>query len=114
MHSSLGRYENLNLDIAEIFKPIIVDKLIFKLVNKHIIDSRLHFTKKDKSVLLNSVLLNKEGKRIFITQLNKKLYSKIKIKDTKYTYYELIHEEIMKILRYFKTQQEYIPYKYRI
>ncbi|WP_296883666.1 CRISPR-associated endonuclease Cas1 [Thomasclavelia sp.] len=109
LHSSLRRYENLNLDIAEIFKPIIVDKLIFKLVNKHIIDSKLHFTKKGKSVLLN-----KEGKRIFITQLNKKLYSKIKIKDTKYTYYQLINEEIMKILRYFKTQQEYVPYKYRM
>ena len=109
LHSSLRRYENLNLDIAEIFKPIVIDKVIFLLVNKHMIDSKLHFKKNGKSVLLN-----KEGKKIFITQINKKLYSKVKIKEKNYTYYELIREEVLKILRYFKTQQEYVPYKYRM
>ena len=109
LHSSLRRYENLNLDIAEIFKPIVIDKVIFLLVNKHMIDSKLHFEKNGKSVLLN-----KEGKKIFITQINKKLYSKVKIKEKNYTYYELIREEVLKILRYFKTQQEYVPYKYRM
>lgn len=109
LHSSLRRYENLNLDIAEIFKPIVIDKVIFLLVNKHMIDSKLHFEKNGKSVLLN-----KEGKKIFITQINKKLYSKVKIKEKNYTYYELIREEVLKILRYFKTQQEHVPYKYRM
>lgn len=34
LHSAMRRYENLNLDISEIIKPILVDKVIFSLINK--------------------------------------------------------------------------------
>ncbi len=44
LHSSLWRNENLNLDLAEIFKPIIIDRLIFTLINKRMIDATMHLT----------------------------------------------------------------------
>ncbi|WP_304962966.1 CRISPR-associated endonuclease Cas1, partial [Thomasclavelia cocleata] len=74
LHSATRRYENLNLDISEILKPILVDKIIFSLINKRIIDVKVHFEKRN-----NGVYLNKEGKYIFIDQLNKKLNSIITI-----------------------------------
>lgn len=37
LHASNNRYESLNLDIADIFKPVIVDKIIFSLINKKLL-----------------------------------------------------------------------------
>ncbi len=37
LHSTNDRRFSLNLDVAEIFKPIIVDRLIFSLVSKRVI-----------------------------------------------------------------------------
>mgnify|MGYP002533460772 FL=1 len=59
LHSANRRSQSLNLDIAELFKPIIIDRLIFSLINKHIIVANKHFTANDDG----SVLLNREGKK---------------------------------------------------
>lgn len=109
LHSAMRRYENLNLDISEIFKPILVDKVIFSLINKRIIDTKVHFEKRN-----NGVFLNKEGKYIFIDQLNKKLNSTITIDGKKISYQEILQQEVLKLLRYFKYDEEYEPFKYRM
>lgn len=109
LHSATRRYENLNLDISEILKPILVDKVIFLLINKRIIDAKVHFEKRN-----HGVFLNKEGKYIFIEQLNKKLNSTITINRKKITYQEILQQEVLKLLRYFKYGEEYEPYKYRM
>lgn len=64
---SEGRY-SLSLDISEAFKPIIVYKTIFDLVNNRRLQVMKHF---DKSV--NYCLLNEEGRRIFIEAFEKRL-----------------------------------------
>ncbi len=109
LHSATRRYENLNLDISEILKPILVDKIIFSLINKRIIDVKVHFEKRN-----NGVYLNKEGKYIFIDQLNKKLNSIITINNKKISYQEILRLEVLKLLRYFKYNEEYEPFKYRM
>jgi CRISPR-associated endonuclease Cas1 len=43
LHAANRRYESLNLDISEIFRPVIVEKVIFSLINKHMIAENLHF-----------------------------------------------------------------------
>lgn len=53
LHATNNRYESLNLDLADIFKPIIVDKVIFKIINKKIINKEIHFEKRDDGVFLN-------------------------------------------------------------
>ena len=55
-----GRF-SLSLDLCEVFKPIVVFKTIFDLVNKKKLVVTKHF---DKS--LNYALLNEQGKMIFI------------------------------------------------
>ncbi len=62
-----GRY-SLSLDISEAFKPIIVFKNIFDLVNNKKLQVEKHF---DKS--LNYALLNTEGKKIFIENYENRL-----------------------------------------
>lgn len=109
LHSAMRRYENLNLDISEIIKPILVDKVIFLLINKRIIDAKVHFEKRN-----NGVFLNKEGKYLFIDQLNKKLSSTITINNKKVSYQEILQQEVLKLLRYFKYGEEYEPFKYRM
>lgn len=109
LHSAMRRYENLNLDISEIIKPILVDKVIFSLINKRIIDAKVHFEKRN-----NGVFLNKEGKYLFIDQLNKKLSSTITINNKKVSYQEILQQEVLKLLRHFKYDEEYEPFKYRM
>ena len=57
---SEGRF-SLSLDISEVFKPIIVYKTIFDLVNNKRIQVAKHFEK-----TLNYCILNEEGRQIFI------------------------------------------------
>jgi len=60
LHSTNFRKFSLNLDVAEIFKPIIVDRVIFTLINKKMIDSR-HFIRE-----MNGIYLNDRGRAEFV------------------------------------------------
>jgi len=77
LHEPGERRYSLALDIAEIFKPIIVDKIIFKLINNKMIKEK-HFLKE-----LNFCYLNKKGRRLFLENFDKRLsmtifYQKLK------------------------------------
>ena len=60
---SEGRF-SLSLDISEVFKPIIVYKTIFDLVNNKRIQVAKHFEKS-----LNYCILNEEGRQILLKPL---------------------------------------------
>lgn len=66
---SEGRF-SLSLDLCEVFKPIIVYRTIFEVVNKKKLQVGKHFEKK-----LNYCLLNEEGKKIFVEALNERYES---------------------------------------
>jgi CRISPR-associated protein Cas1 len=57
---SEGRF-SLSLDMSEVFKPVIVYRTIFDLVNNRKLQVEKHFDKK-----VNYCLLNEEGRKIFI------------------------------------------------
>jgi len=61
LHELAERRFSLSLDISEAFKPIIVFKTIFDLVNNRRLQVDKHFEKK-----YNYCLLNEEGRDIFI------------------------------------------------
>ena len=65
VHASNSRNETFNLDIAEIFKPIIVDRAIFTVIHNLMITKKEHFYVNENG----AVLLNKIGKKIFISFL---------------------------------------------
>lgn len=108
LHATNNRSESLNLDIAELFKPIIVDRAIFTLINKNMITANDYFESTDEG----GIYLNKLGKKLFIEMLEEKLYQKVKYQNTYTSYDTLMRKEIQKILRYVLYQEKYKPYKY--
>ncbi len=108
VHATTSRSYSLNLDFADLFKPVVVDRVIFSLVNLLQIQKSLHFEKEDSGI----TYLNKTGKRIFISEFEDKLKDKIKVKDRNYTYKQLIEEEIHKFQRFLMNNENYKPYKY--
>lgn len=107
IHSAYKRNENLNLDIADIFKPIIVDRVIFTLINKNMINITDFEVDKNKGVYIVS-----EARRIFIQEFNRKLSSKININGKNTTYLNLLTNEINKIKNYYLKKEKYKSYKY--
>lgn len=107
LHSANRRSQSLNLDIAELFKPIIIDRLIFSLINKHIIVANKHFTANDDG----SVLLNREGKSVFISAFKDKLSQKIDVKGEKLSYAQMISREVWNLRGYILQGDKYTPFK---
>ncbi len=108
LHSTNTRSESLNLDLAELFKPILVDRTIFTLINKRMIHSKEHFEdSKD-----GGIYLNKAGKSLFLRELEKKIYQTVQVGNLQRTYEYLMREEVQKILRAVLRDENYKPYKY--
>jgi len=70
LHEPLERRYSLALDMADIFKPITVFRVILRLVNRRQIREE-HFNR-DVGVLLND-----EGLRVFIDELNSELSKRV-------------------------------------
>lgn len=108
VHSTSRRAQTLNLDVADIFKPILVDRTIFTLINRRILSIERDFvTNEDGSVYLSNT-----GKRIFIGEFCNKLYQKITENGKAITYDTKIKQEINKLYRYYVKGEVYKPYKY--
>ncbi len=109
IHSTNRRSESLNLDLADIFKPIVVDKVIFTLINRGGINSKLHFSYEGEAVYLNG-----EGKTLFLQELEDKLRAQITVGDIQTSYEGLIRREINKIYRTVVYGEKYKPFKYQL
>ena len=106
LHATNRRQESLNLDIAEIFKPLVVDRTIFSLINLHMLLPE-HFRREENG----AVYLTENGKRIFLRQFYDKLDSTQTIKEEVLSYDQLIRREIYSLIRYFKGNGPYKPFK---
>lgn len=106
LHTTNFRRFTLNLDVAEIFKPIIVDRTIFNLVNKSIIKAQ-HFESK-----LDGVVLNEKGREIFIREMDERLKTSFHHRgiDKHITYRHLIRLELYKIEKHLIGEEEYQPF----
>lgn len=106
LHEPSERRFSLALDIAEIFKPLLVDRVIFKLVNKNMISSQDFITD------LGSCLLNENGKRLFLAEFNEKMETTIKHRDLgrNVSYGRLIYLECIKIGKHVMGLKDYKPF----
>lgn len=107
LHNPGERRYSLALDIAEIFKPIIVDRVIFKVLNKREIQER-HFDRN-----LNRCLLNMQGKKIFIKAIEERLAETIKHRSLgrSVSYRHLVKLECYKLSKHLLNIEEYMPFK---
>lgn len=107
LHTPGERRYSLALDVAEIFKPIIVDRVIFKVLNRKEIQSK-HFDNK-----LNKCLLNSTGKKIFVKAIEDRLEETIQHRSLgrKVSYRHLIKLECYKLAKHLLEIEEYKPFK---
>ncbi|MCC7431812.1 type I-B CRISPR-associated endonuclease Cas1 [bacterium] len=105
LHEPGERRFSLCLDLAEIFKPIIVDRLIFTLLNNRQIQNK-HFEQK-----ANACYLNEEGKKIFLKGWLERLDSTFQHRklSRKVSYKRLILLECYKIIKHLTEVEEYEP-----
>jgi len=106
LHTSNFRRFSLNLDVAEIFKPIIVDRLIFALINKKIIKV------KDFDSKLGGIVLTEEGNKLFIREFEEKMASTIKHNELgrNVSYRRIIRMELYKIEKHLLGEKQYTPF----
>ena len=97
------------LDVAEIFKPIIVDRVIFYLLNKKMLKP-VHFIDE-----LKGIYLNEKGRKIFVEELDKRLKTTIKHRKVKkiVSYRRLIRLELYKLEKHMMGEKEYEPFEAR-
>ena len=107
LHEPGTRRYSLALDLAEIFKPILVDRTIFRIVNKSEIKQN------DFIFELNSCLLKDSGKKIFLNAYEEHLSETIQHRELKkkVSYKYLIRLECYKLAKHVLGIQEYKPFK---
>ena len=107
LHTPGERRYSLALDISEIFKPILIDRTIFRVLNKKEIQAK-HFDKK-----MNQCLLNETGKKIFVKALEERLQETFKHKslNKNVSYRYLLKLECYKLAKHLLGIQNYEPFK---
>ncbi len=107
LHEPGARRFSLALDIAEIFKPILCDRLIFKLVNNGEIRPE-HFESG-----LNFCVLKEKGRRIVTEAWDERLRDTIEHRSLgrKVSYRRLVRLECYGLARHLLGISTYVPFK---
>lgn len=107
LHEPGERRFSLCLDISEIFKPLIGDRLIFSLLNRNQITEK-SFTKD-----LNYLHLTKDASKTIVAELEARLKTTIKHKDLgrNVSYQYLIRLEAYKLIKHILDEKPYEPFE---
>lgn len=107
LHEPGTRRFSLSLDLAEVFKPLLVDRVIFKVLNKKMIQS-CDFEEK-----LNRILLRVNGKKAFVQAFEDRLTETINHRtlNRSVSYKHLIKLECYKLQKHILEIEEYKPFK---
>lgn len=107
LHEPSERRFSLCLDIAEIFKPILADRLIFSMLNKK------QITEKDFEEGLNFLYIKEKARKEITKEMDAKLQTVIKHKilGKEVSYEYLIRLEIYKLIKYLLEDEEYEGFK---
>ncbi len=107
LHQPGTRRYSLALDIAEIFKPILVDRLIFSLLNKKQVQHN------DFDFKLNYCLLKDTGRKTVVKAWDEKLNETIKHRSLgrNVSYKHLVKLECYKLSKHILGIEEYKPFK---
>lgn len=107
LHEPGARRYSLALDLAEIFKPLLVDRTIFRVLNKKEIQSS------DFSPELNRCILKESGKKAFIRAWEERLNETIQHRTLKkhVSYKHLVKLECYKLSKHILNIEEYKPFK---
>lgn len=107
LHEPGVRRFSLCLDLSEVFKPLLADRLIFSLLNKN------QITENDFTKNLNFLHLDKKASQLIVRQLDEKLKTTIhhKTLDKDVSYQYLIRLEAYKLIKHLIGEKEYDGFK---
>lgn len=107
LHEPGTRRYSLALDLAEIFKPILVDRTIFRVLNKREVQAG------DFAIELNRCVLKESGKKAFVRAWEERLNETIRHRTLKkhVSYKHLVKLECYKLSKHILGMEEYRPFK---
>ncbi|MBO8092126.1 MAG: type I-B CRISPR-associated endonuclease Cas1 [Prosthecochloris sp.] len=107
LHEPSERRFSLALDLSEVFKPMFVDRMIFKLVNTRAIQAK-HFTR-----ALNFCHLNDAGRKNVVKEFEEKMRTTIKHRGLgrSVSYRRLIRLECYKLIKHLIGEESYHAFK---
>ena len=107
LHEPSERRFSLALDLAEIFKPMFIDRMIFKLVNTRAIQAK-HFTS-----ALNFCHLNDTGRKIVVKEFEERMRTTIKHRGLgrHVSYRRLIRLECYKLIKHLIGEEPYRAFR---
>lgn len=109
LHEANYRRHSLNLDVAEIFKPVLVDRLIFRLIRRQQIGPR-HFLREG-----DGVFLSEHGRRLVVEEWERTLqttYRHVRLKRS-VSYRTTLRLELYKLEKHLIGDEPYVPYRLR-
>lgn len=103
LHEPGQRRFSLSLDLAEVFKPLLADRTIFKLLNTKMLNES-HFDQQ-----LNSCYLDEKGRKIVLKEYDERLNTTIQHRTLKrnVSYRHLIRLECYKLIKHLTDDKTY-------
>lgn len=107
LHEPGTKRFSLCLDIAEIFKPLIGDRMIFSLLNKN------QITEEDFEMESNFLYIKESGKKKILMEYDKRLKQTIKHRELgrEVSYRYLIRLECYKLIKHIIGEKEYSGFR---
>ena len=107
LHEPGERRYSLSLDLADLFKPVLADRVLFRLVNRNQISST------DFETELGSCLLNESGRQTYTKAFEETLERTVDHPELnrKVSYQYLMRLEAYKLKKHLLTGEEYVPFK---
>ena len=104
LHEPGDRRFSLSLDLAEIFKPLIVDRIIFRLFNRRQLNESKHF-----ETNVDGCYLNDAGRKLFIAEFDEQLKQTVSHRRLKrhVSYQRLIRLECYKLIKHLVDMEPY-------
>ena len=108
LHEPGERRFSLSLDLAEIFKPIIVDRVLFRLFNRGQLKESKHFESET-----GGCYLNETGRRVFLQAFDEQLKQTIDHRklNRKVSYQRLIRLECYKLIKHLTSMETYQAFR---
>lgn len=106
LHTTNYRRYSLNLDLAEIFKPIIIDRVIFTLLNKGMLGANSF--ERDSG----GIFLKENARQTFLKAYDERLKDTLMVPRLKrhVSYKRLIRMECYKLEKHLLGDEPYVPY----
>jgi len=106
LHATNFRRFSLNLDVAEIFKPIIIDRIIFSLIGR----KQIHLN--DFELETGGLMMSEKARKTYLAAIDKRMEATIKHRNIgrSVSYRRLIRLELYKIEKHIMEEKVYKPF----